>query len=121
MDSKRGLYLAVFYSNKSSPKWRACYAMTDAEQKAMQDAGISALKTWDEDHAADVANELTAFMVVRAPLHEAAAKLLEGHPHMAIFPCDSVDVMPPLGPRGCDASTMNSLEGKLNGLCGDPT
>lgn len=23
MDSKRGLYLAVFYSSKTSPKWRA--------------------------------------------------------------------------------------------------
>lgn len=89
MDSKRDPYLAVFYSDKTSPKWRAWYAMTDAEQKAVQDAGISALKTWDEDHAvdivyaggplgptkrtsdagiADVVNELTAFMVVRAPL-----------------------------------------------------
>lgn len=119
MDSKRGLYLAVFYSNKTSPKWRAWYAMTETEQKAVQAVGIPALKKWDEDHAADivyaggplgptkrtsdagiadVVNELTVFMVVRAPSHEAAAKLFEGHPHMTIFPCDSVDVMPLLGP-----------------------
>jgi len=31
---------------------------------------------------------------VRAPSHEAAAKMFEGHPHMTIFPCDAVDVMP---------------------------
>lgn len=93
--------------------------MTDAEQKAVQDAGISALKKWDEDHAADIVyaggplgptkhtsdagiadivNERTAFMVVRAPLHEAAARLFESHPHMTIFPCDSVAVMPLYGP-----------------------
>ncbi|MGE6758447.1 hypothetical protein ACQKGO_10575 [Corallococcus interemptor] len=42
----------------------------------------------------DVVNELTVFVVVRAPSHEAAAKLFENHPHMSIFPCDAVDVMP---------------------------
>jgi hypothetical protein len=48
---------------------------------------------------ADVVNELTVFVVVRAPSHEAAAKLFEGHPHFTIFPCDAVDVMPLLGPK----------------------
>jgi hypothetical protein len=48
---------------------------------------------------ADVVNELTVFVVVRAPSHEAAAKMFEGHPHCTIFPCDAVDVMPLLGPK----------------------
>ncbi|WP_206412867.1 hypothetical protein [Nitratireductor soli] len=43
-------------------------------------------------------NELTVFLVVCASLHEAAAKMLEGHPYFTIFPCEAVDVMPLLGP-----------------------
>lgn len=46
---------------------------------------------------ADAINELTVFVVVRAESHEAAARLFVGHPHMTIFPCDAVDVMPLLG------------------------
>jgi hypothetical protein len=115
-----GHYLAVFTSNKTSPRWRAWYAMTDAERKATDEVGLAALAAWDEKHkavivyeggplgptkrtspdgVADVVNELTVFVVVRAPSHEAAAKLFEGHPHFTTFPCDSVDVMPLLGPK----------------------
>ena len=114
-----GHYLAVFTSNKTSPKWRAWYAKTEAEKRATDEAGLAALKQWDEAHAADIVyaggalgptkrtseagvadivNELTVFMVVRAPSHEAAAKLFENHPHFTIFPCDAVEVMPLLGP-----------------------
>jgi hypothetical protein len=114
-----GHYLGVFTSNKSSPKWRAWYAMTTEQQKASDEVGLAALKAWDEKHkdsivyaggplgptkrtsetgVADVVNELTVFVVVRAPSHEAAAKLFENHPHFTIFPCDGVDVMPLLGP-----------------------
>jgi hypothetical protein len=57
-----------------------------------------------ETGVADVVNELTVFVVVRAASHEAAARLFEGHPHFAIFPCDGVDVMPLLGPAGVGSS-----------------
>lgn len=114
-----GHYLAVFTSNKTSPKWRAWYAMTDAERAATDVKGLAALKAWDEAHKADIVyqggplgptkrmsedgmsdavNELTVFVVVRAPSHEAATKLFEAHPHFTIFPCDCVEVMPLLGP-----------------------
>jgi hypothetical protein len=114
-----GHYLAVFTSNKSSPKWRAWYAFTDEQKRAKDEEGLAALKKWDEEHAADivyaggalgptkrasetgvadVVNELTVFVVVRAPSHEAAAKMFIGHPHVTIFPCDGVDVMPLIGP-----------------------
>jgi hypothetical protein len=114
-----GHYLAVFTGNKTSPRWRAWYAMSDAERDATDVKGLAALKAWDEKHrdsivyeggplgptkrtspdgVADVVNGLTVFVVVRAPSHEAAAKLFEGHPHFTIFPCDSVDVMPLLAP-----------------------
>ena len=92
-------HLAVFLSIKTSPRWRAWYAMSEAERRAKDEAGLAALKAWDETHrdaivymgrplgptkrtsaegVADVVNELTVFVVVRAPSHEAAAKLFGG-------------------------------------------
>jgi hypothetical protein len=92
--------------------------MSNEERRAKDVEGLAALKAWDEEHrdaivymggplgptkrtsregVADVVNELTVLVVVRAPSHEAAAKMFEGHPHFTIFPCDAVDVMPLLG------------------------
>ena len=45
---------------------------------------------------ADISNEMGAFTVVRADSHEAAAKMFENHPHFAIFPGESVEIMPVL-------------------------
>jgi hypothetical protein len=110
-----GSYLAVFLSNKTSDRWQAWYAMSEDERRATDEEGLAALTAWDEEHrdaivydgralgptkrvsrdgVADAVNELTVFMIVRAPSHEAAAKMFEGHPHMTIFPCHAVEVMP---------------------------
>ncbi|TPW06415.1 MAG: hypothetical protein FD125_267 [bacterium] len=114
----QGHYLAVFTSNKTSAKWQAWDAMSEAEQRAKDETGLAALAAWDEAHrdvivyqggalgptkrvsdegVMDVVNEMTVFMVVRAESHEAAARLFEGHPHITVFPCDAVEVMPLLG------------------------
>jgi hypothetical protein len=119
MSTQTGTYLAVFTSNKASPRWQAWYALSEEEQRATDEQGLAALKAWDEAHkhaivyeggplgptkrtsaegVADAVNELTVFVVVRAPSHEAAARMFEAHPHFTIFPCDAVDVMPLLGP-----------------------
>jgi len=116
--SSDGKYLAVFLSNKAGPKWQAWHAMSEEERRAKDAIGIPALYAWDEKHkdailyhggplgktrqvsadgVADAVNEMTAFVVVRAPSLEAAARLFEGHPHLTIFPCHAVDVMPLLG------------------------
>ena len=113
-----GTYLAVFLSNKSGPRWKAWYAMTEDERRAKDEVGLAALADWDEKHRdsivygggplgptkrvseggiADAVNEMTVFVVVRAPSHAAAAKLFEDHPHCTIFPCHAVEVMPLLG------------------------
>jgi len=114
-----GTYLAVFYSDKNGPKWKAWYALTDEERKAKDAVGLPALEAWDEKHkdnivylgrplgktlrvsdddtAAPAVNQLTAFVVVKAPSLADAAKMFEGHPHMSVFPCHAVDVMPLLG------------------------
>jgi len=112
-------YLAVFTSNKNGPKWRAWRAMSQEQQRATAEIGVAAVKAWDEAHRdvivyqggplgptrriaadgamTDVVNELTVFMVVRAESHAAAVRIFEGHPHMSIFVCDAVEVMPVLG------------------------
>ena len=101
-------YLAVFTSDKTSPKWRAWRAMSEAEQAETARIGVAAVAEWEEAHrdsivfqggplgptkrigddgaVTDVVNLLTVFMVVRAESHEAAARLFENHPHMNHFP-----------------------------------
>jgi hypothetical protein len=114
-----GHYLAVFLSNKTGPRWQEWYAMTEAERRATDARGLPALAAWDAAHrdaivyqggplgptlrttadgVSEAVNEMTVFIVVRAQSHEAAARMFEGHPHMTIFPCHAVEVMPLLGP-----------------------
>jgi hypothetical protein len=112
-------YLAVFTSDKTGPKWRAWRAMSEARQAETARLGVAAVADWEEAHrdvivfqggplgptkrisadgaVTDMVNLLTVFMVVRADSHEAAARLFEDHPHMSIFVCDGVEVMPVLG------------------------
>lgn len=112
-------YLAVFTSDKTGPQWRAWNGMTEAERAARATEGLAAVAAWNAAHhdvivhlggplgptkriatdgaVTDIINLLTVFMVVRAESHEAAVRLFDTHPHMVIFPCDGVEVMPVLG------------------------
>ncbi|MEQ1709235.1 MAG: hypothetical protein ABL864_12980 [Terricaulis sp.] len=113
--STNDTYLAVFTGTKTSPRRKAWDAMPDDERHAKEQTGRAAWGAWVEKHqaaivnaggplgktkrasrdgVADGANELAVFMIVRAPSHEAAAKLFEGHPHFTIFPGEAVEVMP---------------------------
>ena len=110
-------YLAVFLGSKTSPRMKAWMALPESERRAKEQEGIGAWKAWIAKHGpavvamggplgktkkvtpdgvADVSNEMSAFMVVRADSHEAAAKLFERHPHFTIFPGESVEIMPVL-------------------------
>jgi hypothetical protein len=110
-------YLAVFVGSKTSAKMTAWNALSETERKAKEKAGIAAWKAWVEKHHSslvemggplgktkrvaqggitDISNELTAFTVVRAESHEAAARMFENHPHFAIFPGEAVEIMPVL-------------------------
>jgi hypothetical protein len=110
-------YLAVFLGSRDNPRMAAWMAMPEAERLAKQQQGMAAWKAWVEQHKAgivamggplgktkkinaagiqDISNAMSAFTVVRAESHEAAAKMFEAHPHFAIFPGDSVEVMPVL-------------------------
>ena len=110
-------FLAIFLGSKSSAKMAAWNALSEEERRTKQQRGIAAWKAWVEKHqgaiatmggplgktkkvdptgTADISNNLGAFMVVRAASPEAAAKMFENHPHFAIFPGESVEIMPVL-------------------------
>ena len=108
-------YLAVFLGSKTSSQRAAWDALPEAQRRAKEQAGMAAWHAWVDKHQAaivatggplgktkkvsdngiqDTSNHMGAFTVVRADSHEAAAKLFEKHPHFAIFPGDSVEIMP---------------------------
>jgi hypothetical protein len=113
--STNDTYLAIFLGSKTSPRMQAWMALPEAERRAKEREGMAAWKAWVEKHQSavaamggplgktkrvtargseDISNELSAFMVVRADSHAAAAKLFENHPHFAIFPGEGVEIMP---------------------------
>lgn len=113
--STNDTFLAVFLGSKNSPKWAAWNALPEAERRAKEGEGMAAWKAWVEKHQAaivamggplgktkrvdasgiaDISNELGAFTVVRAPSHEAAAKMFENHVHFTIFPGERIEIMP---------------------------
>ena len=116
--STNDTFLAVFLGGgKNSAKRAAWEALPEAERNARMQKGMAAWKAWVEKHqgailqmggplgktkkvdsagVADVTNPLTAFTVVRAASHEAAAKMFEGHPHFSVFPGEAVEIMPVL-------------------------
>jgi hypothetical protein len=115
--STSNTFLAVFTGSKTSPRMTAWNALPEAEKLAKQQEGMAAWKAWIEKHQAaivgtggplgktkkvtergveDISNQLSAFTVVRADSHEAAAQIFESHPHFTIFPGDSVEIMPVL-------------------------
>ena len=58
-----------------------------------QGAPLGKSKLANPKGLSDIRNQMTAYTVVQAENHEAAAKLFLDHPHFTIFPGDSVEVM----------------------------
>lgn len=108
-------FLAIFCGSMQSPAFAAWVALPEAERKAREQAGMAAWHAWMEKHrdaivspggplgktkkvaadgVHDTSNHLSGFTVVRAPSHAEAAALFVDHPHFAIFPGDSVEIMP---------------------------
>ncbi|WP_375451053.1 hypothetical protein [uncultured Devosia sp.] len=90
-------------------------AMPKAEQDAIDGAGLPVWEAWEQRIMASIAdrggmvgkttrvnqagtapasNSVCGYLVVEAETIEAAAELFSNHPHFAIFPGDSVDIMP---------------------------
>lgn len=105
-------FLAIYNGTHASmANWNN---FSEAEQAKRQQEGIAAWHAWVEKHKdvivdvgaplgttkrinasgiTDISNNLTAYTLVKAETHEAAAKLFENHPHFTIFPGDDVEVM----------------------------
>lgn len=64
-------------------------------KKAIVDIGtpLGKTKRIDPHGIADTKNQLSAYTIVQAESHEAAAKLFEQHPHFTIFPGESIEIM----------------------------
>jgi len=110
-------FLAIFLGSKTSPRMTAWNSLPEEVRRAKMQEGIAAWKAWAEKHRAaivemggplgktkkvsergidDITNLMSAYTIVRADSHDAAAKLFEDHPHFTNFPGDSVEVMPVL-------------------------
>jgi hypothetical protein len=64
-------------------------------EKVIVDGGspVGKTKQVNSSGISDIRNNIAAFTIVQAETHEAAAKIFENHPHFAIFPGDSVEIM----------------------------
>jgi hypothetical protein len=105
-------FLAIYMGTQEArSKWDA---LSDAERKKRQAAGVEAWMSWGKKNSAaivdqgtplgktkrasshglaDIKNRMTGYVIVRAESHEAAAKLFDDHPHFTILPGDSVEIM----------------------------
>jgi hypothetical protein len=105
-------FLAIYAGSQSS---RSNWDKLD--EKTRQDRMSAGLKAWGDwmvthkasvvaeggplektkrasaQGVADIKNNMTGYVIVRVESHEAAARMFENHPHFAIFPGDSVEIM----------------------------
>jgi len=75
---------------KAWSDWGAKHAQSIVEQGSP----LGRTKRVGPDGITDIQNTVAGYVVVQAESHEAAAKMFEGHPHFAVFPGDSVEIMP---------------------------
>jgi hypothetical protein len=107
-------FLAVYIGSASSPQKASWDKLDEATRTARQNAGMKAWGDWMAKHKAsivthggplgktkraapqgiaDTKNNMSAFVLVQAESHDAAARLFENHPHFAIFPGEAVEIM----------------------------
>ena len=107
-------FLAIYLGSESSPAGQKWEAMDDKTREKQEEAGISAWMKWATENqkqiinigspigktklvnskgVSNIVNQITAYTIVQAENHEAAAKLFVNHPHFTIFPGESVEIM----------------------------
>lgn len=107
-------FLAIYLGTTDGEKMEKFKALDEATRKATEKAGMEGWIKWMQDHEpsiieqgsplgktkrisdsgiSDVHNELSGWIVIEAESHEEAAKMFENHPHFAIFPGESIEVM----------------------------
>ena len=107
-------FLAIYIGTAEAFDKSNWNARPEAQRKQIEQEGIRAWGEWMAKHQqavvvqggplgktkriaatgiSDIKNTMTGYVVVQAESHEAAARMFENHPHFAIFPGDSVEVM----------------------------
>ena len=107
-------FLAVSIGTAAAFERSQWEKLDESERKEREASGIAAWMKWAVANAAvivdqggplgatkrastqgitDTENNMTAYVIVQAESHEAAAKLFENHPHFTILPGDSVEIM----------------------------
>ena len=107
-------FLAIFIGSPTSPSAKRWETMDAETKKKQEQAGMTGWMNWVKTNeksivgmgsplgktkqinpsgVSDFKNAMTAYTVVQAESHEAAAKLFVNHPHFMIFPGDSIEVM----------------------------
>ena len=107
-------FLAIYIGTEAALERAQWNKMDEGKRKALEASGVQAWMEWGRAHAAaivdqgsplgrtkraspegiaDAKNGMTGYVIVQAESHQAAARLFENHPHFAIFPGDSVEIM----------------------------
>jgi len=110
-------FIALFIGSVSSAE-KAAYSPTPEEESIWAD-GMTAWGEWMEEHSESIVdagspvgstlraspsgiapheNRVVAYVVVEAANHQVAAEMFANHPHFAIMPGDSVEIMECLAP-----------------------
>lgn len=107
-------FLAVYMGSLGSADFNKWQALDPAVRKEREAAGMKAWGDWMAKHqeiivaaggplgktkrvstkgVADIKNEMSGYVVVRAESHDDAAQLFLNHPHFTIFPGVAVEIM----------------------------
>jgi hypothetical protein len=107
-------FLAIYIGTEAALEKAHWKELDDEKRKEVDAAGVEAWEEWATAHSAaivdqgsplgktkraseqgvaDIKNSMTGYVIVQAESHEAAARMFENHPHFAIFPGDSVEIM----------------------------
>ncbi|HTM44344.1 MAG TPA: hypothetical protein VL137_05285 [Polyangiaceae bacterium] len=105
-------FIAIYIgTTEALDEWQK---LNEQERNARMKEGMSVWMKWHTDNAqaivdpghplgktksisktgiTDTKNQMTGYVIVQAESHDAAAKLFVNHPHFAIFPGASVEIM----------------------------
>lgn len=107
-------FLAIYIGTEAALAKARWNELDEEERKALEASGIEAWMEWGRANSAaiidqgsplgktkrassqgitDIKNSMTGYVIIQAESHEAAARMFENHPHFAIFPGDSVEIM----------------------------
>ena len=107
-------FLAIYIGTQAALERAQWNKLDENERKALEASGVKAWEEWAMANSAaiadqgsplgktkrasaqgitDIKNSMTGYVIIQAESHQAATRLFENHPHFAIFPGDSVEIM----------------------------